>query len=385
MLDTNPWSRALVILLALIAGLYLGGMLWQIGNRFADTILLFVLAWFLAFLLRPVARFLAAGRLPWVWAVAAVYVGLFVLLILGISLLLPVMVSQLQQLAEALPGYLEATPRYVSDLEHALAQRGIHLNLADLAQRQELQDLNRRLGTLAAENALVLAQAVATLTFNAVIVLFLSFYIMLDGAYVARRVLELLPERYHQALHHLHQSIDRSFGGYVRGAAVVSGIYGVGIAVLMIAQGLSYVVPVSVLAAAFMAIPMVGGLLAFVPPVLAAAFNGSLTTLAVVVVVSLVFQQIVLNVVQPKVMGDRLGLHPLIIFLAILLGAREAGFWGLIFAVPVAAVLNSMAAFVYEQISGQPWAPPAAPGEPDSPASAPVQAGPTAAAEQEGA
>lgn len=209
------------------------------------------------------------------------------------------------------------------------------------------------MGSIAAENALVLAQAVATLTFNAVMVLFLSFYIMLDGDRIAHRVLDVLPARYHQVLHHLAHSIDRSFGGYVRGAAVVSAIYGVGIALLMTSQGLSYVMPVSAMAGAFMAIPLVGGILAFLPPVAIAAFKGSLGTLVIVLVVSLVFQQIILNVVQPKVMGDSLGIHPLVIFLAILLGAREAGFWGLVFAVPVAAVLNSMAVFIYEQLTGK--------------------------------
>jgi predicted PurR-regulated permease PerM len=74
MLTRDPWIRALVIVLLLIAGLYLAGLIWQVAVQFADIILLFFLAWVVAFILEPfVDGFERHARLP--RAVAAVVFG----------------------------------------------------------------------------------------------------------------------------------------------------------------------------------------------------------------------------------------------------------------------------------------------------------------------
>src|SRR5437870_13584254 len=95
-MERNRWLRALIVLLTLIAGLYLAGLLWDVGQRFGDIIVMFFLAWLLAFVLTPVTQVLErAAGLPRVLAAAAVYLVLFVVLLGGLFLIVPALVTSL--------------------------------------------------------------------------------------------------------------------------------------------------------------------------------------------------------------------------------------------------------------------------------------------------
>ena len=91
MVVKDPWIRALVIVMLAIAAVYLIGMLWQLAVEFADLILLFFLAWIIAFMLEPLVTVLQnRGRLPRVYAVMASYLAVLVVVSVGIVQLVPV-------------------------------------------------------------------------------------------------------------------------------------------------------------------------------------------------------------------------------------------------------------------------------------------------------
>ncbi|MDO8670236.1 MAG: AI-2E family transporter, partial [Dehalococcoidia bacterium] len=165
------------------------------------------------------------------------------------------------------------------------------------------------------------------------------------GDQIARDILKLLPDRFEEEAGVFIDSIDRTFGGYIRGVLIQSVVYGIGTAIVMRIAGLDYIEVVSIFAGIMMVIPIFGGFLAIIPPFFIAVFGGSLLTIVFVLVALLILQQIVLNVVAPKVMSENVGIHPLLVFLAILLGLKVAGVWGAIFGVPVVGVVNAMAQF----------------------------------------
>src|SRR5438094_10314724 len=105
-MERNRWLRALIVLLVVIAALHLAGLLWDVGQRFGDIIVMFFLAWLLAFVLTPVTQAIErAANLPRVLAAAAVYLVLFVVLLGGLFLIVPALVSQLVALGKILPAY----------------------------------------------------------------------------------------------------------------------------------------------------------------------------------------------------------------------------------------------------------------------------------------
>jgi predicted PurR-regulated permease PerM len=70
-------------------------------------------------------------------------------------------------------------------------------------------------------------------------------------------------------------------------------------------------------------------------------------------VLSILLQQVMLNLVGPRIMSKSIGIHPLFVFLALLLGSKVAGFWGVLLGVPVAGVINTFVRYLFEVGSGR--------------------------------
>ena len=351
-MERNPWLSALIILLAVIAGWFLVGELWALAARFADIILLFFLAWLLAFTLSPVARLLS-GRagLPRIVAVVIVYLGLVLLVLVGTVMLIPVVTLQLSQLGANFAAYGDHLPGWVDAVQGELQQRNINVDLYGFYRQQDLSAQVERVGTLLIQNAISVLAGVASAMFAMILVLVLSFYIMVDGGRLLRQVVGAVPPHLRSEVQFLLESIERTFGGFIRGQLIQCGIYALGTAIIMYGGGLDYVLVSSLFAGAILVIPFIGPFLAMVPPLVIAALLGSLAKFIVVAVALLVLQQLVINVIAPKLLSETVGLPPLLVILAILLGAKLAGVVGAIFGVPVAAVIYAMLLFLYRRSS----------------------------------
>jgi predicted PurR-regulated permease PerM len=349
-MDRNPWLRTLIILLVFIAGLFLVGMLWQVFSAVGDILLLFFLSWLIAFTLNPLAqRAQEKWALPWPLAVVSVYAGVILALLLGFLLILPTTVEQGVQLGTALPRYGEQAPKLLDLAQAWLRERGF--DVSQIPTDNLATDLVARAQTVGSELAswgFTFAQAFATAIFNVVLILILSFYMSLDGEQMVRRGLDLLPEGFRAQAEVFLNTVGKSFGGYLRGVLVQGVIYGLCTAVVMYVAGLPFVAVVAIFAGLMMIVPIIGSIIAMVPPVLLALFTGDWGKVAFVFVTLFVVQQLLLNLVMPRVMSQSVGLHPLIVFAALLIGGRLAGIWGAVFGVPVAAVGYSMASYFFD-------------------------------------
>src|SRR5215470_4515114 len=169
MVIRDPWLRALSILGCAIAGVYLVGLLWQVIEVFADIILLFFLAWLVAFILEPVVGMLVEGRVPRIAAIGLTYITLLVLLSLGVILLVPALSLQIVDVARNLPTYVEQGTGVLNSVQNAandwLTSRGSPV-LVDLKSALNPQELGRRadaLGPPLLSNAIGFATGIATL------------------------------------------------------------------------------------------------------------------------------------------------------------------------------------------------------------------------------
>lgn len=351
-MERNIWLRTLIVLLALIAGWYLIGEAWALAARFSDIILLFFLAWLLAFTLSPVARLLSRRvGLPRIVAAALVYLGLVLLILVGTIMLIPVITLQLSQLGASLATYGDQLPGWVTAAQSELLRRDINIDLDGFYRQQDLSTQVERVGTLLIQNAINVVTGVASAMFGVILVLVLSFYIMVDGGRLLRQFVVAVPPQVRGEVQFLLGSIDRSFGGFIRGQLIQCAIYALGTAIVMLVAGLDYVLISSLFAGTIMVIPFFGPGLAVVPPLLIAALQGSAAKLIFVAVALLMLQQLVINIIAPKLLSGAVGLPSLLVILAMLMGAKLAGLVGAIFGVPVAAVIYAMLLFLYRRSS----------------------------------
>src|SRR4051812_32564413 len=332
MLIRDPWLRALSILGCAIAGFYLVGLLWQLLESIADILLLFFLAWLVAFVLEPVVATLVEGRLPRLAAIGLTYLTLLAVSSLGVILLVPALSLQIVDVARNLPTYVEQATALLTGVQNTanewLTSHGSPV-LVDIKSALNPQELSRRadaLGPPILSNAISFATGAATLLVEVLIMLILSFYFMVDGARLAESLIVALPVRAQDDARFLVASIHRAFAGFLRGQLIQSLVGGLGTGLIMSAFHVDYALLSSVIAALVLLIPFLGPVAAVALPVTIALLTHPEVALYVFLAL-LALQQVIFNVIAPRVLSRQVGIHPLLVFFAVLSGARVAGVW----------------------------------------------------------
>ncbi len=365
----------LLVLLILIAAMFLAQLLWQAISGYADLLLLFVLGWLVSFILDPFvsqlsrqpllavffpafqtilgeprAQALARFRFSRTAAVIIVYVVLGLTIGIAAALLVPPIITQLTQLASHLPDYVAQIPTASRWVQNQLAQFGVRINVQQIVDNA-LNSLQAYTATII-QNALGIFAGLLNLLANVFLVLIIGFIMTMDGPRLRKAVMRWVPQNFLQEARFLTASVNRTFGGFLRGQLLQAFLVTIGTAVVMTFFGLNYVLVASLFAGLFMLIPLIGPFLALLPPLFVALFQTPAVILWIVLIL-FGYQFVIVNVLMPRVLSDALGLHPLLVFAAILVGVRMGGFWGAFFGIPVAGVIWAMILFFFEQWQSQ--------------------------------
>ena len=323
------------------------GFVWVFQSILAP----FVLGIVIAYLLNPVVlQIEKLGGPRWVGVLAIL--GLFFgLLILGLSLLIPVLIREIGQLSESVPVWIDHAQVYLADLG---SRFGVDTSLPETGeivgslQDQAGQVLKAGKGVLIG----LLAGGAAIAGFVTFIFLMpiVAFYMMVDWPRLTQKVNDLLPRSRAGDIRALLGQIDRTLAGFIRGqlsVCVILGLmYGIGLTLI----GLRFGFVIGLSAGLLSIMPYVGSGLGLIGGSLVAWFTtGDINMVGLVVLVFVIGQVIEGNFLTPKLVGNNVGLHPLWIIFALMAGGALMGFVGLLIAVPVAAVIGVMVRFALQQ------------------------------------
>lgn len=347
-MDGSLATRVATILVILAAGAWLLGWIWAIAQQFADIILLFVLGWLVAFLLEPTCRRLQAAGLARASAVGTTYAGVVVALVGIVALGVPALVAQTLDLSERLPVLADDLGRRIESVRLGLIAKGIGEGTI-LDATRAVAARTESLAAIVVGNALGVATAVAGSIARTLLVLLFAYYVSVDGGRIAATVRRVAPSRFRADLDAAAFHVDRTFGGYVRTLLIQAVVYGVGNSLVMAFARLPFVLVISTFAGVAMMLPVVGPVVAVAPPVLLAVLVDP-QRLWWVVPLLLALQFAVTNVLATRLMSRAVGVHPLVVFGAVLVGARVAGVWGGILGIPVAALLATFGRVVHARI-----------------------------------
>ncbi|HEV2251032.1 MAG TPA: AI-2E family transporter [Candidatus Limnocylindria bacterium] len=343
--------RVVGVLLAAFLALQVFGILWEALGRVADVLVIFGAAWALSYVLAPlVDRIDRRTRLDRFGAVIVVYAAIFVLLAAAGAFAVPRLADQLRALAARGPELAAGADQTAKELQATLDRLGIPVNIVPLYEA-----LPGRLAGLAAtyaSDALGVVSATATIVFDLLLVLIIAFLMLLDGDALWNRFTGMLSGELRSEFELLRMSTDRSFGGFIRGSLILGLIYGIATLLILVGFGVPFSGVLAVFSGLFVMIPFFGPILALVP-VLVIAFLGAPDSIVPVAILSLLLQQVMLNVVSPRIMSKSIGIHPIFVFFALLIGSKIAGFWGVLLGVPVAGVINTFIRYAVEVNSGR--------------------------------
>ena len=314
--------------------------LWLLGPVLTP----FVVAAVLAYALTPLVNWLdriGRGRMPRVLAVMVVEL-LFILILLGIILMIvPIMAKELPLMREQVPLLAD---RLNTGLSPWLAQFGIHVQL-DVASIKAfvLKYLNANyedaLGSLMSSLKLGGSVALAVIG-NAVLIPVALFYLLMDWDKFVARMLELVPIPMRGNFDSFTDESDSVLGQYLRGQMLVMLLMAAFYAIGLTLFGLDLALPIGVFTGLAMFIPYLGFGIGLLLAILAGLLQfASLKALVMVAVVYGIGQVVESLILTPRLVGERIGLHPLAVIFALLAFGQVFGFVGVLIALPASAVL----------------------------------------------
>ena len=338
--------RAILIALGVLLGVaaVIGFLVLAQG-----ALTLIAISIFIALALDPGVRFFEKKRgqaRP--LAVASVgSIALILLALLGL-VFIPLLVEQVARFVDSVPGMVAAISG--GDGPLGFLERDYHV--VEHVERS-ISGLGADLLAGGAEPVLSLLGGVAASLVGAMLIIFLTMFMLLEGPDWRSRLIRLVPAQARPRTRRIAAAVYEAIGGFVTGNLLASFLGGIVATLILLILGVPFALPVGLLVAIVELIPFIGPFIAIALCSLVALAQGPVT--AVIVLVALIIYHVIEgNTLRPLIYGRRLELSPLVVLIAILIGSEVAGILGALVALPVA---GSIQAVIREVSSDPPEAP----------------------------
>jgi predicted PurR-regulated permease PerM len=323
--------RAVVQVVGIVLAVALGLWIIWVGRHVLVWVLISI---FLAMALNPaVERLQRAGLKRRGAAAACVYLLALAVVALLAALFIPTLVNQVND-------FVDATPDYVDDLTKGRGPLGFLERDYHVVERVR-DAVQGNGGQIAggASTALSITKSIVTTVVAAVTIIFMTFFMLLEGPTWVERFYAMLPAGSRERWEAVGGEVYRTVGGYVTGNLMISLIAGTAATLVMLALGIPFALALGLLVAVLDLIPLAGATLGAIIVCLV-GLTQSPSDALILAAFFLVYQQLENHLLQPLVYGRTVKLSPLLVLIAVLLGAELAGVIGALGAIPVASTLQ---------------------------------------------
>ncbi len=307
-------TKLLVSLLIIAVSLYLLQIGLQVLANFSDVFIILIFAWLIGFVLEPPTDYVAKKlRLKKVYGAAIVYVIFIGLMTAFFIYLIPTVVAQLQSL-------LILVPKYAATTSPTLTNRLMDLITGNIS------------------NSIALIPSIANFLLYAVLTVIISFYFIVDKDKINKEIYNLAPDSWHKEMKITGDVIDTTFASFLRVQLLFGIMSGVTTWIVLAIFHVDFGLTAAILAGILTLIPLLGPGLALIPPLIVAIVFAS-NVLIPIVILLLIAQQIIFNVIGPRLLGHAFNLHPIVVLLSFVLGYKVAGNIGALLGIPVLGIL----------------------------------------------
>lgn len=327
----------LIVLGIVVASVWLLQFLWGLVGNFAALVVTLLLAWIINLIALEPVRFMRRFRVPRAVAATIVYLVIAGITALSAFFILPPLFAEIGRAAGNLSAGTANATQILENLHSQLLQWGVPQDTVT----EVVTGFNAQIITLGQDIAAgILASTGAVLggLGLAILTLIISFYILLGWDMNLQRLRRELPTEWRARFDRGIRSAERTFGGWLGGQAVASTIWGGAVILIFFIADMPFGLLVAVATGLLMFIPFIGLAAGIgLPIVMALTIR---VDLAIWVGISVAVTSLVIeNIVKPRVMGTALGVNPLIVILSVIIGGVAAGFWGIVFGIPIGALI----------------------------------------------
>ncbi len=309
-------------------------------GRIPGVTVVLIGATFFTYAIYPVVRRLNA-RMALPWAIVVVYAVILLVLAFGAAVVLPALVNDMQSVAATMPSLVEHAQRSLLEPSNPILSRlppNVRASLANLPP--QFAHFAQTYAGEAASRVLGILVSIVSVIATVVVIPVLSVYLMIEAPQFIAALIGRLPPGARAKTTAIIHDLDGALGGFIRGQLLVGATIGTCIAIALLILHVRYAVLIGVLAGLFDIIPYVGAIVGFVPSVTLALVDDGWQHALVVSAVFIAIFQAEGHFIAPKIVSDSVGLSPLMVIVAILIGGELLGIGGMFLAVPVAAVVR---------------------------------------------
>jgi len=331
-----PYRRSHWVLRTLVV-VTVAALLWLVA-RFGWIFLVLGISMFLAYLLDPAVDFLERGHIPRTLGILLLLVPVTATVVVALVLILPPLVGELGQIAKSLPQLL-------ANVQETLRPLLTRLHLEELVSRyaDQIPKVLEKTNEILAKTVTGVVQVtrlVATVVVSAIVVPVLTFFFLRDYDRLRSRGEDLIPRKFHEWFESTSKELDRLLGRWLRGVAIVALIVGTLTGAGLFALGIPYALALAALACVMNVVPYLGFWVSFIAAALVTLSAFGWGMLLKVTVLYLAISLIEGHVLQPRVVGGQVGLHPVVVLVALVVFANVFGLIGALVAVPLTIVIT---------------------------------------------
>lgn len=328
-----------VLAVIVLSALILSAILSFIG-RIPSVAVILVGAIFFTYVIYPAVRWLNT-RLPLIWSITLVYLGIIAIVVFGVLTIAPPLYEEAQTLVKSTPGLVRNAQTFVSDPGNPVIARipsPVRDYLATVPP--QLAGLAQRYAGEATAGILTIALSVVGLIATLVVIPVLSIYIMVEAPEWIEALMRVIPAPARPEAASILHDLDTVLGGFIRGQLLVGAVIGSCITVALLLLHVKYALLIGVVAGIFDVIPFVGAFVGALPAITLAFFNDGWQHAVLVAIVFAAIFQLEGHFIAPRIVSESVGLSPLTVIIAILIGEALLGIPGMFLAVPIAAALR---------------------------------------------
>lgn len=304
-----------------------------------DLVLVVVTAVVIASAIEPGVRALMRRKIPRLLSVLAIYFAMILAFFSIFYFFLPSVLEDVATFVGSLPAYVEAFNAAGAFDQYT---RILGLNLPAVSPEAIMDSFRNVLGFGSSGSALQAASAVFGGVFFFILIIVFSFYFAVIETGIDDFLKVVTPKRYQAYALDLWKRSQHKIGLWMQGQLLLAVIIGVLVYLGLTILGVPHALTLAVIAGAFEIIPVFGPILAAVPAVIVAFVDGGATLGFLTIALYTITQQFENHLIYPLVVTRVVGVPPLLVILALIIGAKLAGFLGVLLSVPVAGAIQEL-------------------------------------------